>query len=236
MTVFVFPQSSPNRGIDAMSDHIDWYDEPKGFGRRIRDGNLTWIFQYKLDGKHRRLRLGGAELSEKQARRLAQAEKGKLATAKLGHGIDPATARDQRRAESQVGKTVAHSLGATIPKYLAARDAKLRTTTKRAIKMYLEGEDYWKPLHNMALAKIGRIDIAAQLTVMTEKNGPVPPIAPAPPSRAFLLGPLARAGARTIPLLERTSEPRMARANALYLMPRPPRFGLRSRTTISVGS
>jgi integrase len=39
--------------------------------------------------------------------------------------------------------------------------------------MYLEGEDYWKPLHNMALAKIGRIDIAAQLTVMTEKNGPV---------------------------------------------------------------
>jgi integrase len=156
-----------------MSDHVKWYDEPKGFGLRTRNDKRTWIFQYKLDGKNRKLRLGGPELNEKQARRLAEAAKGKLATAKLGHGIDPATERDQKRTESQVSKTVAHSLGVTVPKYLAARDAKLRNTTKRAIKMYLEGDDYWKPLHNMALAKIGRIDIAAQLTVMTEKNGPV---------------------------------------------------------------
>jgi site-specific recombinase XerD len=66
-----------------------------------------------------------------------------------------------------------HSLGATVPKYLAAHDAKLRPTTKRAIKMYLDGDDYWKSLHNMALSKIGRADVAAQLTTITEKNGPV---------------------------------------------------------------
>jgi integrase len=156
-----------------MSDHVKWYDDPKGLGLRTRNGKRTWVFQYKIDGKNRRLRLGGPELSEKQARTLAHIEKGKVSAAKLGNAIDPASARDQRKAQSQIGKTVAHSLGVTVPKYLAARDAKLRPTTKRAVKMYLGGEDYWKPLHDMALSKIGRVDIATQLTTITEKNGPV---------------------------------------------------------------
>jgi integrase len=156
-----------------MSDHVQWDKKLRGFGLRTRDGKRTWIYQYKFNGKNRRLKLGDGELPRDEARMLATAEKGKLASAKLGHGIDPATERDQKRAEAQVYKPVAHALGATVPKYLAARDAKLRPATKRAMKMYLEGEDYWKPLHNMALSKIGRVDVAAQLTTITEKNGPV---------------------------------------------------------------
>jgi hypothetical protein len=137
----MFERASPNRGIDVMSDHVAWDKKLRGFGLRTRNGKRTWIYQYKFNGKNRRLKLGDGELPRDQARMLAEAEKGKLASAKLGHRVDPATERDQRRADAQAHKPAVHSLGATVPKYLAARDAKLRPTTKRAIKMYLDGDD-----------------------------------------------------------------------------------------------
>jgi len=40
------------------SDYIEWDDELKGFGLRLRDGKYTWIFQYKFNGANFRMRLG----------------------------------------------------------------------------------------------------------------------------------------------------------------------------------
>ena len=41
------------------SEHIEWDETLPGFGLRIRDGgSKTWIAQYKIGAKHRRLTLG----------------------------------------------------------------------------------------------------------------------------------------------------------------------------------
>src|SRR5215469_13745038 len=77
---------------------IVWDKRLPGFGLRTRNGKRTWVFKYKLGNQNRRIKLGGPELSRDDARRLAEAEKGKLAKAKLGHGPDPAAERDTRRA------------------------------------------------------------------------------------------------------------------------------------------
>jgi len=74
-----------------MSDHIEPDKKLPGFGLRTRNGKRTWIYQYKFNGKSRRLKIGDGDMPREQARRLAEAEKGKLAKAKLGHGVDPAS-------------------------------------------------------------------------------------------------------------------------------------------------
>ncbi len=49
---------------DGTVDHFEWDDELAGFALRIRNGKESWIFQYKnKDAKHRRIRLGGKELT-----------------------------------------------------------------------------------------------------------------------------------------------------------------------------
>jgi integrase len=152
-------------------DYIEWDKKLKGFGLRTRNGNRSWVYQYKLDGKNRRLRLGGPELSRDQARKLAAAEKGKLAIAKLGHGIDPATERDQRRAEAQPQRAPRNALAPAISVYLKVREGSLRKRTYWATKKYLE--EYWNPLHEMAMPKISRADVATILASITENCGPV---------------------------------------------------------------
>jgi integrase len=153
-----------------MPDVIKWDDKLPGFGLRTRDGKRTWVYQYKLDGKNYRLKLGGPELSLKQARDIAYNAKVQLAKAKHGIGIDPATERDKRRAEAKAPPRT-NSLIVAIPIYLRAKEGSLRKTTYRATKKYLE--DYWKPIHNLPLARIGRTDIAAVLTTITDKHGPI---------------------------------------------------------------
>jgi len=146
------------------NDQIFWDEEMPGFGLRIRNRHhRTFITQYKLGDQQRRINLGTVgKVNLKNARNHARIIFGEVAA-----GKDPGDTK------AQVRRTVAHSLGATIPKYLEAKARRLRENTKRAIESYLLGEDYWKPLHDMALSKIGRADVAARLTAMTEKNGPV---------------------------------------------------------------
>jgi integrase len=153
-----------------MTDVIDWDDKLPGFGLRTRDGKRSWVYQYKLDGKNHRLKLGGPELSRKQALELANDAKAQLARAKRGIGVDPATERDQRKADVKP-RSRGNTLSATIPIYLKAREGSLRKSSHWATKKYLEA--YWKPLHDLALTKIGRADVATILADRTKKNGPI---------------------------------------------------------------
>ena len=47
---------------------IVWDKKLPGFGLRTRNGKRTWVFQYRLDGQDRRIKLGGPELSRDKAR------------------------------------------------------------------------------------------------------------------------------------------------------------------------
>jgi len=126
---------------------IVWDAKLPGFGLRTRNGKKSWVFQYKIGIQNRRIKLGGPELSRDKARQLAQAEKGKLAAAKLGHGLDPAAEREKRRDAHQ--KAAGHSFAATIPMYLDAARAGIRDTTYELQERYLN--KHWKALHDKPL-------------------------------------------------------------------------------------
>jgi integrase len=147
---------------------IVWDTKLPGFGLRTRNGKRTWIFQYKLGKQNRRIKLGGPELTRDKARQLAQAEKGKLAAAKLGHGLDPAAEREKRRTEAKPHRAAFASI---IPIYLDARRAGIKDATYELQERYLNS--HWKALHGLPLDGITRADVAASLTTIAKGNGPV---------------------------------------------------------------
>jgi integrase len=151
-----------------LTDHIEWDGKLPGFGLRTRNGKKSWVFQYKLGDKHRRIKLGGPELSRDNARKLAQAEKGKLAAAKLGHGIDPATDRDRRKAEAKP-QPKARALASFIPTYLDAREGAIKGSTHEIQQRHLN--DHWRALHDLPINNITRADVAASLTVIAKDRG-----------------------------------------------------------------
>ena len=147
---------------------IVWDKKLPGFGLRTRNGKRTWIFQYKLGKQNRRIKLGGPELTRDKARQLAQAEKGKLAAAKLGHGLDPAAEREKRRTEAKPHRAAFASI---IPIYLDARRAGIKDATYELQERYLNS--HWKALHGLPLDGITRADVAASLTTIAKDSGPV---------------------------------------------------------------
>jgi integrase len=151
-----------------LDDYIEWDDEIGGFGLRIRGNTCTWIFQYKL-GTHKRMRLGKlSEIDAKRARTLADALKGEVAKAKLGHGIEPAETREKKKEESQP-KPKAESLGATIEQYLEDKAGKPRSIEETARHL----RAHWAPLHRLPLGGGARADVAARLTTIAKDSGPV---------------------------------------------------------------
>lgn len=137
------------------TEHIEFDEAMPGFGLRIRGNgkkeHRTYIAQYKIGSKHRRMTFGNAakvtlENARAHARKIfAQRELGK----------DPANDRaDIRRAAG-------HTLGAEIVKYLAVKERKLKPRSYIETKRHLEKD--WKPLHGIAIASIGRANVAATL-------------------------------------------------------------------------
>jgi integrase len=150
---------------------IVWDKKLPGFGLRTRNGKRTWVFQYKLGNQNRRIKLGGPELSRDDARRLAEAEKGKLAKAKLGHGLDPAAEREIRKAEAKPRAKSAKALASIIPIYLEARRGGVKPNTYVAQERYLN--NHWEALHGLPLDGITRADVATSLAAIAKANGPV---------------------------------------------------------------
>jgi integrase len=151
-------------------DEIVWDKKLPGFGLRTRDGRKSWVFQYKLGSKHRRIKLGGPELSRDMARKLAEAQKGQLSSAKLGHGIDPATDRDRRKAEAKP-QPKARSLASFIPTYLDARRGGLKDSTHAIQVLHLN--NHWQALHNLPISDVTRADVAGVLTTIAKDRGQI---------------------------------------------------------------
>jgi hypothetical protein len=143
-------------------DHIEFDDAIPGFGLRIRDGgSKTWIFQYKLGTKQRRLVLGKATaLSADDARKIAE----KL-HAKTKLGEDPAGERHTARANAS------ETFGAAVELFLAHQKARLRPRSYPDLERHLTVHS--KALHGLQLAKITRRDIATCITAVAQNSGMV---------------------------------------------------------------
>jgi integrase len=144
------------------SEQFFWDDEMPGFGLRLREGGArTFIAQYKIGEKHRRMTLGNAsKVTAEAARRAARA-----AFAKVASGHDPANEKAVRKAEA------AHTFGAVIEDFIAQQAAHVRPSSLEKISLYLRG--HWKPLHGLALASITRADVATTARAIAKGSGPV---------------------------------------------------------------
>jgi integrase len=145
---------------EGKTDVIHFDDDTPGLGLRLRaGGKRSWIYQYQLGKKQRRMTLGTAPgMTLGAARKTA----GDL-HARVRLGEDPATARDQRRR--QAGDTVE----AMLKPYWGEKKPKLAPRTQPEIERHLL--TYAKPLHGLGVASITRRDISTLTTELAASAG-----------------------------------------------------------------
>jgi integrase len=136
-------------------------DEVKGFGIRLRaGGKKTWIVQYRIGTKQRRVTLGDVRKLDSDAARASAKER--LAQVTLGE--DPQKAKIEARARASV------TLGAMVDVYIAKKESSVRYNTLRGIKLYLR--NHWQPLHGLPVHGIERRDVAVALNEIAKQHGP----------------------------------------------------------------
>ena len=147
----------------GVNDRIVFDAALPGFGLRLRDGGKrTWVVQYRVGTKQRRVTLGTVEtLNADEARKRA---KSALSTVHLGH--DPQLEKAEARAQSAV------TLGSIVERYLKERAAK-RLKPKTLTEVTRSLRKHWKPLHAIPLTKVMRFDIAGQLGRIAKERGPI---------------------------------------------------------------
>jgi integrase len=156
------------------TDQLFWDDDIPGFGLRLRaGGSRSWVFQYALGEKQRRLSLGAATLEsfttvkdgDGQTIKLGIREQAAQLHARVKLGQDPAGDKTESR------KRASDTFEAIAKKYLAAKKESTRpgsySETERHILKHA------KPLSGLQVAKISRGDIATLIGTIKKNSGPV---------------------------------------------------------------
>jgi integrase len=145
------------------SEAIIFDDDVPGFGLRLREGgSRTFIVQYALGGRQRRMTLGAAKVLD--AAKARDTARNLLAKVRLGQ--DPAADRAEARA-----RATDESLGTIVGRFLAWQERRVRARTFVDAKRYLER--YWRPLHDLPLARISRATVALRLGKIAAEHGRV---------------------------------------------------------------
>jgi integrase len=145
----------------ARSEMIAFDDDLPGLGLRLRTaGGRTWVYQYKLGAKQRRITLGNAS-----AIRLdhARATASKL-HAQVRLGFDPAAERAERRIAA------AETLEAALRLYLPRQKTRVRWRSYVEIERYLNR--YFRSLHEWPLTRVDRRAVAEALAKIEVEHGP----------------------------------------------------------------
>jgi integrase len=156
---------------DGKSDQI-WFDaDLRGFGYRLRnDGGRTrgsWIVQYRVKGRTRRLKIGdAAKIKADEARKAAT-----KALAAITLGRDPQAEKETERANGS------RTLRAVAGEYLQMKELQVqrneyRASSYRVTKLYLTGK-YFAPLHSTAITDITVADVAGRLNIINRESGSV---------------------------------------------------------------
>jgi integrase len=154
-------------------DQIFWDDDIPGFGLRLRaGGSRSWVFQYALGDKQRRLSLGAAtEESFRSVKdrdgtvKLGIREQVAQLHAKVKLGQDPASDKTEaRKRASDTFETVAK-------RFLAAKKTVLRPGSYDQIRRHIE--TYARPLNGLQIASMTRRDVAVLIGTVKENSGAV---------------------------------------------------------------
>jgi integrase len=137
------------------TDALYFDDAIPGLALRLRAaGGRTWVFQYRVGGRQRRLNLGAAGAANVSEIRKRAA----VLYAEVKLGRDPAN--DKSKSQARASETFA----AILPTFLKRQQERLRPRALAEVKRHLT--IHAKRLHQMALADIARRDIAGVLTAI----------------------------------------------------------------------
>jgi integrase len=143
-------------------DHIEFDDDVPGFGLRIREGgSRSWIYQYRIGSKQRRMVLGNAKSVPLI---LARKNAGEL-EARVRLGEDPAGEKERARVEA------GNTFGAFVAQYLEARKSEWRKRSAEQVRRHLLS--HAKPLHSMPIASVSQANIAKLLNDVATNSGAV---------------------------------------------------------------
>jgi integrase len=144
------------------SETIYFDDTLPGFGLRLRAGGArTWIYQYKLGDKHRRVTLGSeAALVLSKAR-----DQSVRLYAQVKLGQDPAGQKQEGRARAL------QTFEAVLDGFLRAQRRRLKQRSYTECERYLLR--YFKPFHGLPIGSINRQAISARISAIATDNGPV---------------------------------------------------------------
>jgi integrase len=142
------------------ADGIFFDDDVPGLGLRLRSsGKRSFVFQYQLGSKQRRMTLGAVgAITLAPARKTA----GEL-HARVRLGEDPAAAK--REGQHRAADTVE----ATLRIYLPEKKLALRPRSYTGVERHLLR--YAKPLHSLGVASVTRRDVAGVLATVAAQNG-----------------------------------------------------------------
>jgi integrase len=145
----------------GVTDKVFFDADLPGFGLRVRaSGSHSWMVQYAIAGKTRRIVLGLASaLDASQARATA---KTLLAQVRLGR--DPAAEKEQARAR------LAETFAALLPRFLARQRARLKPRSYQETERHLQM--HAKALHGRPIEAVDRRAIAGLLAGIAETRGP----------------------------------------------------------------
>jgi integrase len=147
---------------EGKSDCIVFDDDIAGFGLRLREGgSRTWVYQYRIGRKQRRMVLGSAKsvpltLARKNASDLE---------AKVRLGGDPAMNKETARLE------VDNTFAALADRFLEARRPSWRTRTYEESKRHLIKDA--KSLHPFPITAVAQRNIANLLSDIAKEKGDV---------------------------------------------------------------
>ena len=147
---------------DGKAEIIVFDDQLPGFGVRLRaGGKRTWIAQYRVGTKQRRVTLGTVEaLDPDKARRCARD-----VIARVQLGGDPQVEKHTARAWAQ------DTVGSIVHKYLSSY-AERNLSAKTLVEVRRNLTSHWKPLHEAAAHSLRRSAVAGRLAEIATENGP----------------------------------------------------------------
>jgi integrase len=142
-------------------DKVFFDDDLPGFGLRVRaSGVKTWMVQYAIAGKTRRISLGAPAVLEPGKAR--ESAKNLLAQVRLGR--DPASEKTAARAKA------AETFGALLPRFLERQRARQKPRSFAETDRHLTV--HAKPLHGHPIEAIDRRTVATRLAEIAKASGP----------------------------------------------------------------
>jgi integrase len=145
----------------GVTDKVFFDCDLPGFGLRIRaTGAKTWMIQYAIAGRTRRMVLGSTSVLDPGKAR----ETAKDLLAKVRLGGDPAGEKVEARVRA--GEMV----GALLPRFLERQRARLKPRSFEETNRHLTA--HAKPLHNYPITTIDRRAIATRLAEIEKASGP----------------------------------------------------------------